>query len=170
LSKLALEVSVKAPGDVDEDNIGDDADPIAACASLAGLTGLKDLTIESPSRMVPGDALALTALTALTRLDLSGAGCGVDDVVATALACSLKQLQCLDLSRTTLKGGACLAAIGHLSQLTALVLSGVECMTERDLMLLTRLRALQRLHVQKNAVITDEVLNRFWATQRQQHQ
>jgi hypothetical protein len=66
--------------------------------SLAGLTRLQHLTIPVPSYVVAGDALALTALTALTHLDLRGASCGLDDIVANALACSLKQLRHLDLS------------------------------------------------------------------------
>jgi hypothetical protein len=81
------------------------------------------LVIKSSSELVPGDALALTALTALTCLDLNGGGCGVDDVAAIALACSLTQLRSLDLGEARLSSTACLAAIGHLTQLTEFALN-----------------------------------------------
>jgi hypothetical protein len=63
---------------------------------------------------------------------------------------------------------ACLAAIGHLSHLTALALTGVDGVTERGLMLLTRLSSLQSLSVVQEGEITAEVLSRFWAAVRQQ--
>jgi hypothetical protein len=168
LTKLEMDVGVEPEvQDEDDDDDIEEQVPVAVCASLAGLPNLRDLTISVPSYMVPGDALALSALTALTRLDLSGAGGGVDDVAASALACSLKQLCYLDLGGSRLSM-ACLAPIGQLSQLTALVVVGVEGLTERGLMLLTRLYSLQSLSVKQNAEVTNEVLDRFWAAVRQQ--
>jgi hypothetical protein len=61
--------------------------PVQVCDSLLHLTDLKDLSITS-SCLVPGDALALTALTGLTRLVLSDASAGVGDLAATAIASS----------------------------------------------------------------------------------
>uniref|UniRef100_A0A383W123 Uncharacterized protein n=1 Tax=Tetradesmus obliquus TaxID=3088 RepID=A0A383W123_TETOB len=49
-----------------------DPDSVAVCFGLARLTGLQELTIGSITSLVPGDAWALTALTALTYLSLSG--------------------------------------------------------------------------------------------------
>lgn len=90
---------------------------VAVCARLTGLTRLKDLhcCLTGPGpcytpdddnvSFALGDALALTVLTRLTRLDMTGAAHGVDTTVATAIAGSLKQLQdlrlpycCLELS------------------------------------------------------------------------
>jgi hypothetical protein len=67
--------------------------------------------------LLRGDALALTALTRLTRLVLTGAEHEVGTAVATALARSLQQLQSLDLGYCGLQlgsaeGVACLEAIG----------------------------------------------------------
>jgi hypothetical protein len=45
---------------------------VAACGSLAMLTGLTWLEFEYGSCVVPGDVIALTALTGLTRLGLHG--------------------------------------------------------------------------------------------------
>jgi hypothetical protein len=177
LTKLALQVGQKLGADAadgaesqDDEDEGDDNATmrVAACGSLAGLTRLRDLAFPSSSYLVHGDALALTALTALTRLDLSGTASVVDNVVASALACSLKHLCYLDLSYSNSGSMVCLAAVGHLSKLTVLDLKGVGGMTERGLMLLTRLSSLQNLAVTQNAEVTDDVLNRFWAALRQQ--
>jgi hypothetical protein len=68
----------------------------AVCAGLARLASLRVLEICGP-RLVPGDALALTALTSLKHLDIRNVGAGVDSAVATALARSLRQLRFLAL-------------------------------------------------------------------------
>jgi hypothetical protein len=61
------------------------------------LACLQELTI-SNAWLLPGDALALTALmTRLTSLSLTSVGAGVDAAVATALASSLTQLRHLGL-------------------------------------------------------------------------
>lgn len=170
LTKLDLPLAVYVDGPAHDEGDGEfffsELQPVAACASLARLTGLRHLAAPVAC-IVPGDALALTALIGLTHLRL-GAESGVDDVVASALACSLKQLRHLDLSSCELGSMACMAAIGHLSQLTALKLIRVAGVTERGLMLLTRLSAMQCLEVTKNAEVTNEVLGRFWAAVRQQ--
>jgi hypothetical protein len=126
----------------------------AVCASLTGLTRLKDLTISfnrynAVLRFAPGDALALTALTSLTRLDLGWAARGVGTDAAAALAHSLKQLQHLslagcDLQLHTAGGMACLEAIGRLTQLTHLGLKGNQGLTHQGLMQLTGLKYLQQ--------------------------
>jgi Leucine-rich repeat (LRR) protein len=139
------------------------AQPVAACSKLAGLKNLRNLCIAQGSKLVPKDVRALTALTGLTQLVLSGleSAVDIDDVAATALACSLKQLQHLDLSDCTLGGMVCLAAIGQLTQLTGLHFSGL-WMNREDLMLLTGLSRLQQLEA--DMCIEDE--NTFWATVR----
>jgi hypothetical protein len=124
--------------------------------------------------LLRGDALALTALTRLTRLDLSSARHGVGTAVATALACSLQQLQVLDLSYCSLQLGsaeglACLEAIGRLKQLTWLSLSGNEGLTQHGLMQLTGLSRLEHVACDDHhynldvAQMTDEALTAFWA-------
>jgi hypothetical protein len=134
------------------------ASEVAACASLAKLTCLQDLTIGGGDvweydfwklNLVRGDALALTALTRLTHLGLSFAQHGVGTAVATALACSLQQLQSLHLIDCCLQLGsaeglACLEAIGRLTQLTCLSLGGNEGLTPQGLMQLTRLCRLEQ--------------------------
>jgi hypothetical protein len=134
---------------------------------------LKDLCFEESSwqipmiTLLPGDARALTALTGLTRLVLRGLGSGVGDVAATALACSLRQLRHLDLHSCDLGGMVCLAAIGQLTQLTALHLFGNEGVTREGLMLLTGLKRLQQLGVCRNEEVTDAAVEEFWAAVRQ---
>uniref|UniRef100_A0A383VZK6 Uncharacterized protein n=2 Tax=Tetradesmus obliquus TaxID=3088 RepID=A0A383VZK6_TETOB len=166
LTELALEAAALAD-DVSDDY--DDVDeykrqPVAACASLAGLSRLRDLSLSSASCLVEGDVLALTALTGLTKLDCSWMD-DVDDAAATALACSLKQLRHLDLDCCRLVDMKCLAAIGHLTQLTALYLEG-EWSRQQELMLLTGLSCLQELRIGASP----EDLNEFWAAVRRGRQ
>jgi Leucine-rich repeat (LRR) protein len=161
--------------------MGCDELPSAVCASLACLTRLRHLCITCINCLVPGDALALIALTNLTRLAIQDAGPGVSDMVATALACNLKQLQHLELNRNwvqrghrysecDLDGMVCLAATRQLSQLTQLQLQGSRGLTVEGLMLLTCLPRLQRLVVEKNEEVTDAVMQRFCAAVREQQQ
>jgi hypothetical protein len=126
---------------------------VAACASLAKLTRLKDLTIRGnvdyELNLLRGDALALTTLTRLTRLDLSLTHHGVGTAVATAVARSLQRLQDLDFCHCCLQLGgaeglACLEAIGSLTQLTSLRLGGNEVLTQHGLMQLTGLSRLDQ--------------------------
>jgi hypothetical protein len=170
LTKLSLEARALMDHQDDEDDNKDDDEEgeVAACASLAGLTCLRDLTISYLSRLVPGDALALTALTSLTRLKLASTGSAVDDVAASALACSLTRLRSLDLGGCALGGLARLAPIAQLSQLTELQLAIVGGMTRRGVMLLTKLTQLQQLTVQHNDEVTQEWMDQeFWAALRQ---
>jgi hypothetical protein len=124
--------------------------------------------------LLSADALALTALTQLTRLVLANAKNGVGTAVATALACSLQQLQSLDLGYCYLnlggaEGLACLEEIGRLTQLTRLRLSGNQGLTQHGLMQLTglsRLEQLANIDLYSNmrcGHVTDEALAAFWA-------
>jgi hypothetical protein len=141
---------------------------VAVCPSLARMTNLEVLVFSSA--LVPGDALALTALTNLRTLILNCDSGGVDDFVATSLACSLKQLRHLDLSYCKMHSMVCLAAIGHLTQLSVLRLLGNSGLTKRGLMALTGLSLLQELDVTNDEEVTDEVLEDFWAAVKQQQQ
>jgi hypothetical protein len=172
LTKLHLEPQQKSAfeGDAEHSTRG----AVAACGKLAALKTLKDLCFKESSRQIPmitllpGDARALTALTGLTRLVLRALGSGVGDVAATALACSLRQLRHLDLHSCNLGDMVCLAAIGQLTQLTALHLCGNEVLTREGLMLLTGLTRLQQLGVRRNVEVTDAVVEEFWAAVREQ--
>ncbi|KAF6265678.1 hypothetical protein COO60DRAFT_1633460 [Scenedesmus sp. NREL 46B-D3] len=82
LTRLLLDV-----GEEDDADVGD-AHPVAVCGKVAGLRTLQELCIRKSSIMLPGDARALTTLSGLTRLVLNDQYSGVNDVTATALACS----------------------------------------------------------------------------------
>jgi hypothetical protein len=126
---------------------------VAACARLAKLTCLQDLTVGGSGgyyklNLLHGDALALTARTRLTSLVLFCAEHGVGTAVATALARNLQQLQRLDLGNCCLEldiaeGLACLEAIGRLTQLTWLKLTG-NGLTQHGFMQLTGLSRLEQ--------------------------
>jgi hypothetical protein len=125
---------------------------VAACRSLAALQNLRDLCITRGSVLEPGDALALTALTGLTRLVLAGGGDGVGDFAATQLpvtgiASSMRGLRHLDLQECALGDIMCLAAIAQLRQLTQLRLEGSKLLTEQQFMMLTGLSKLQELRI-----------------------
>ncbi|KAF6254173.1 hypothetical protein COO60DRAFT_1666203 [Scenedesmus sp. NREL 46B-D3] len=147
LTKLRLEAGCWGDGDESEDGTRN-----TSCTKLAGLTKLKDLTIcsrrDGPPSNVPGDALALTALTGLTCLALAHAGAGVGDEAAAALAGSCRQLRHLDLGYCSLVSMACLANVAHLTQLTTLRLAEQEVTKD----------------------VTDEVAESFWAAEQQQQQ
>jgi hypothetical protein len=102
-------------------------------------------------------------LTDLTRLVLDELGDGVGDLAATALACNRRQLKHLDLQRCSLGSMACLAAIAQLTGLTELQLEDNDGLTRQGLLLLTGLTRLQQLGVDRNADVTDEVVDSFWA-------
>ncbi|KAF6253414.1 hypothetical protein COO60DRAFT_1643165 [Scenedesmus sp. NREL 46B-D3] len=130
LTQLALYGTCKVDGDNHEGG---------------GLTNLKELSITCSQLLPPGDALALTALTGLTRLVLKYNGAGVGDEAATALAGSCQQLRHLDVSYCSLVSMACLANVAHLPQLTELTLGGNSGLTQQGLMLLTGLKQLKHL-------------------------
>ncbi|KAF6260108.1 hypothetical protein COO60DRAFT_1637784 [Scenedesmus sp. NREL 46B-D3] len=169
-TKLELDAVCICDGEDDE---GEDVDATWAspCAKLAGLTYLKDLSIRCGSELLaPGDALALTALTGVRRLVLYGDGAGVGDEAAAALASSCQQLHELDLRSCSLVSMACLSNVAHLTQLTELWLAGNSGPTPQGLMLLTGLKRLQILGVDRDAEVTDEVVESFWAAVTGQQQ
>jgi hypothetical protein len=177
LTKLTLQAITfleveEGVGELDEERL------FAVCASLAGLTCLRDLCIQNytVSSWMPDDALALTALTGLTRLVLAEADDAVGDLIATALACNLRQLQHLDLQPCNLDGLVCLEAIAQLTQLTELRLEGndgsrwTQQAGAEGLMLLTGLKQLQRLGFDVNAkttAVSHQRLQDFWSAVRQ---
>ncbi|KAF6255485.1 hypothetical protein COO60DRAFT_1641489 [Scenedesmus sp. NREL 46B-D3] len=173
LTKLKLEsMSCRIGGYFDDDDEDDDEDEDEGAdgtwnpplVKLTGLTNLKDLDIFMCKRfLVPGDVLALTAVTGLTRLVLCYSGAGVGDEAATAIAGSCQQLCELDLTKCNLVSMACLANVAHLTQLTELRLGGNRGLKQQELLLLTGLKRLQHLTVERHAEVTDEVLERFWA-------
>jgi hypothetical protein len=161
------------------------ASEVAACASLTKLTCLQDLSVIAGyadketyinMNLLRGDALALTALTGLTRLVLARAEHGVGTAVATALARSLQQLQSLDLTYCCLQLGSaegldCLEAIGRLTQLTELRLYGNKGLTQHGLMQLTGLSRLEQAacpYMCYDTEVTTEALADFWAAVRAQ--
>lgn len=163
LTRLSLAARRSRSGDADA------VQPVAACSKLAGLKNLRDLRISPGSKLVPGDVRALTALTGLTRLRLSGLGPAVDDAAAIALPCSLKQLQHLDLGHCELGNMACCAAIGQLVQLTELVLQGCSGLTRAGLLMMAGLSHLQQLRVEGSRQLLDAHLQEFWAAVRHKH-
>jgi hypothetical protein len=150
--------------------------PLQACEGLAQLANLKELTL-SGLCMARGDALALTALTGLTRLQLEFITVEFDrkyhvhpegKAAATALARSLTQLCGLVLEGCGYDMGSeeFLAAIGRLQRLTELRLGG-DGLTPQGLMQLpasvTGLSRLQRLDVTPSREVADKVMKRFLA-------
>jgi hypothetical protein len=137
-------------------------DAMALRDRLVDLTGLKELEMFGMP-LVPGDAIALTALTGLTRLNLGNARDGVGQAAAVALARSLSDLEDLALRNCNIDLGSLevMTAIGQLGKLRHLVLQGNSGLMEQGLMQLTGLSHLQRLLVDTNAEVTDQVLDRF---------
>jgi hypothetical protein len=142
----------------------------AVCASLAGPTCLVDLRIAHPLCMDDGDAMPLTALTALTRLCLNDAKAGVGTAAATALCCHLKQLRHCEVEccRIDLGDEPFLEALGRLTQLTLLQLSRNSGLTEYGLMMLTGLTNLRVMQFTPNSQATPAACDRFWDALRQQ--
>jgi hypothetical protein len=145
-----------------------DSRAYAVCASLAGLTRLVDLQIVRPPVMECGDALALTALTALTRLRLNdsrqGWPTGVGTAAAAALCCHLKQLRHLEVEHcnTELDNEPFLEALAQLTQLQ------LSHLTEYGLMMLTKLTNLQAMKFSPNSQATRAARDRFWEALRRQ--
>jgi hypothetical protein len=85
---------------------------------------LQDLCLGGElSELRPGDALALTALTALTRLVLKDLHDGVGDDVAAAIVSSLTGLCHLDLRGCAVRDTQRLEAIGRSNKLKELLIS-----------------------------------------------
>jgi hypothetical protein len=141
------------------------AEPMLVCETLAQLTNLERLTL-SEVRMVPGDALALTALTKLSRLELLRLHEGVGMAAATALVGQLPHLHHLALvyCDVDVQSMEFLAAVARLTQLTVLQLDGK--LTEQGLMQLTGLKQLDYLYANRARDATLEVMDRFWAAVR----
>jgi hypothetical protein len=159
--------------------------PIAVCAGLAQLASLRGLTLFEV-RLMPGDALALSALTGLTQLEildvhnciqwytLSSLGLGpawdsnlrqaVCTRSGTALVRSLSQLCSLRIQGCSYHTGdkEFVAAVGQLHQLTELHLDG-HGLTRHDLMHLTGLSSLQQFRAYGSAEVNDMVINKFLA-------
>jgi hypothetical protein len=173
LTRLDIEVDGAMPEDEEAADLAwedpSKLEPVTLCGRLTGLTNLERLELCGDSGspgLAPGDALALTALTGLTRLGVKYFAQGVDDATAAAIASSCQQLQHLDLSHCGLGGMACLAAVGRLTQLTALQLFGISGLTQQRLMMLTGLKRLQELNVADTQVTAEDV-DSFWAVLRQ---
>jgi hypothetical protein len=132
------------------------------CAALAAVSRLRDLSFLKGSALDTGDALALTALTGLTRLVLAGVGSGVGGEVAAALAAALTQLRHLDLQHCDLGSMECLQKMGQLRNLTELRLEGSGQLVLQDLMQLTGLWHLQQLGLSSDQVAAGD-LQTFWA-------
>jgi hypothetical protein len=173
LTKLQLCAAVRYSAGRDAEGEEDMQGPV--CAKLTGLSNLKELRVwhlvikrSNALLLPPGDALALTALTGLTKLELQWLCDGVGDLAAAAIAGSCKQLCHLDVQDCSLGSMACLASVLHLTQLTELCLQGNSGLTQQGLMLLTGLTRLQQLSVDRTAEITDEVVDSFWAAMKGQ--
>jgi hypothetical protein len=134
LTKLQMEVwagytsrghGVPPPEDDEDSGSDEDAEAetcsVPTCGSLTGLTCLQDLCLGGElSELRPGDALALTALTALTWLVLKDLHVG--DESAAAIVSSLTELRHLDLRGCAVRDTQCLEAIGRTQKLTELLL------------------------------------------------
>jgi hypothetical protein len=147
---------------------------IIVCPRLAGLSRLQKLYIHSPmGGSDPFDALALTALTGLTHLDLAGSSSLVATDSATALAHSLTRLRHLDMGECSpifLGSTQLMLALGQLTQLTFVNIRQWydSQLTVGGLMQLTGLRHLEGLEVSRSPEITKEVLGVFLAAVRGQ--
>jgi hypothetical protein len=135
---------------------------IPVCGILAQLTDLRDLSLKELS-ITAGDALALTMLTRLTRLELMHLHDGVGVAAATALVRNLPQLHHLWLQSCSidLQDKDFLVALGRLTQLTLLALGGKGGITAQGLMQLTGLKQLQQFNISMTAEVTDEIKDRF---------
>lgn len=119
---------------------------------------------------MPGDALALKALTGLTKLQLNEGQDGVGTAAATAIAGNLRQLRHLELCNCEIDQSSkeFLAALAQLTQLTELQLQENHGMlTPRRLMQLTGLRRLRKLRVENTNGVTRDAWAAFWAAVRQ---
>jgi hypothetical protein len=143
---------------------GQAANAIAdAGVQFAACSNITDIRISNAYWLGGGRAQWLTAFTALTRLELNGAGSGVGDNVAIDLACSLPQLQHLGLGACKLQSVECMAAIGRLLQLTELRLVGNSGLTQQGLMQLTGLQRLQQLWLDDRSLQGDGPVKEFWS-------
>jgi hypothetical protein len=118
LTRLGLCVNLRPSAGTDMQLAGVGA---VVCDSLARLASLQHLDICGSNLLAPSDALALTALTRLTHLELGALRDDIDRTVVVALADSLKQLRYLRLPSVCYAGRAEIqAAAAELTQLTEL--------------------------------------------------
>jgi hypothetical protein len=155
------------------------------CARLASMTSLQELQLKNMA-LVPGDAAALTALTAMTKLSVTNT-CqweGVDTAAACVLASCLTQLRSLELEeiKANFHRPELLAALGQLQQLTELRICS-KTLTKHALMQLTGLTNLKTVSTYSRLPVSiygynplckqglsNEVLRAFWSAVRQQQQ
>jgi Leucine-rich repeat (LRR) protein len=140
------------------------------CGYLTGLQQLQELRVSAPQLSAADDdlfdAMHLTALTSLTRLDVSSwRSC---DVATVALACNLSQLRELKLVDCGIESKAVLPAIAKLVQLQHLDLSYNALGCDSCLQLLTQLRALTALGLISldGEAPSKAALDAFWAAVR----
>jgi hypothetical protein len=144
-------------------------DSVQLCAHLAGLTQLQRLEMHGGEHPCSrADALHLTALMNLTKLNLCGA-LGVDDTAACALAVRLTKLQDLQLWLCNLSSPAVLPVIASLTALTNLLLThDPETLDQNDslplgrddLLLLAPLTQLKQLRCRN--FFSDEAMGELW--------
>lgn len=156
LTKLVLYFSADATGEVD------------ICSHFTDLRALLQLRVcvfyEAEVDVCKDDALHLTSVTTLVKLDLSDFKYGVTDVAATALACSLTKLQHLSLRACGLETMAVVPVIArHLKCLTYLDLSSNCDLELHQLMLLTSLKSLQSVDADG---VDDDEWDVFWQALR----
>jgi hypothetical protein len=126
-------------------------------------SNITDISISNAYWLGKGKAQWLIAFTALTRLELNGAGRGVGDNVATDLARSLQQLRHFGLGACRLQSVECMAAIGQMTQLTELRLVGNSGLTQQGLMQLTGLQQLRQLWLDDCHLEDDGPVKEFWS-------
>jgi hypothetical protein len=106
---------------------------VALCNTLKPLKGLQWLRLRvgcpdsswvSPALLSSEDAIHLTALTAMSHLDLAAAERGVGDSVALQLCQAMPLLRHLNVSCCNLFAVATLQAMAELKQLTFLNIAG----------------------------------------------
>jgi hypothetical protein len=137
---------------------------------LTGLRQLQELHascrnvgVDAAAATEAYDAMQLTALTGLTKLEIIA--WNVEDVGAVALACNLPELRVLQLYKCGVESKAALPAIGKLVHLQQLHLTMNEIDCDGCLQLLTQLRALTSLRLRDRNWDgpSDEELEVFWA-------
>jgi Leucine-rich repeat (LRR) protein len=150
--------------------------PLGVFSGLTGLQQLRELRVSATSlndiSAVLGialggdlDALHLTKMTQLTLLAIDTWPFG--SVIAVTLACNLTQLRWLELVECELLDAGALPAIGKLTKLQHLNLSGNKMdrhELDNCLQFLTDLRALTQLQLSSTGDYepSEEALNVFW--------
>jgi hypothetical protein len=99
---------------------------LQVCAMLTELTRLQKLRLDvvGQGRVQNRDCMHLTVMQSLTSLALGNMREAVGDMVAVALACSLPELRCLDLTRCSISTDTAMPAFARMRHLTKIVLTG----------------------------------------------